>query len=112
MPKLAIDKKIERKMRKFIRALGLKIAERNVQQTVAQQYPVFNICNPAESVKTIRRVLKASETPHRYMIGTGRLEGVQRHVFHLDGYGVLSMEVNTNYPKLPQHLSVTNKERP
>lgn len=102
--KITIDKKAERKMKRFIRSLGIKIACMNNELSVVNNRPIFNIREPQVAIKQMRAALAC--VSHKYFIVTDSLIGVQRHCFRLDGLGSMELEVNPIYPKLPKPLWV------
>jgi hypothetical protein len=107
---LLLDAKMERKVRKFIRALNIKIAQQNLPMSELNRRPVYNIKHPAQAVRAIRKSLEESKVPHTYRIAVDTI-GISRHIFCLNGLGKVELCVNPVYPDLPKPLSILPESR-
>jgi hypothetical protein len=95
----------DRKMRKFIKVMGIKIKNVNEVATALSSRPVYNIRNPGKAHKQIRRVLEDTCTPYKYHIGINK-KGVEHHNFHLKALGIVSYHYDPQQPDKDQPLTV------
>lgn len=95
----------DRKMRKFIKVMGIKTKGINEMATLLSSRPVYNIRNPGKAHKEIRRVLIETSTPHNYHIGINKA-GIEHHNFHLKALGIVSYHYDPKNPKKDQPLTV------